>query len=75
MSASLWNYRVVKHADGTHAIHECYYGQRGDDIPHSITERPVWPVGDDLVTLRADLERMLRALAAPVLDDASFDGT
>jgi len=34
-----WNYRVLRYADGTLALHEVYYDK--DDRPCSYTENPI----------------------------------
>lgn len=34
-----WNYRVIRHPDGSHAVHEVYYDENGR--PKAATVRPV----------------------------------
>lgn len=70
-----WNHRVIEHeADGEkwRAIHEVYYDDAG--APWAYTANPVgvtWNEDDDpLVTL----DRMRKALDAPVLRESDFVG-
>jgi hypothetical protein len=69
-----WNNRVVKRVwkegtfeETTYSVHEAFYGLDGGDTPH-ITMEPEAPSGETIAELREELERMLRALNAPVLD-------
>ena len=69
---SSWNHRVIRTKDehGTYYnIHECYYNAKEDKIPFSWTENPTSPFSDEGVEgLRWTLERMLKALDVPVLE-------
>lgn len=72
-----WNHRVVRHPNGTLMIHEAYYTAPPNTdpalaVPHSITERGVEVVGEDIDGLRETLQRMLRCLDKPVLDSSNF---
>jgi hypothetical protein len=67
-----WNYRVVEN-EGSFAIHEAYYDDAGNVT--NITVDAVVPMGESLAELRADLERFLKALAAPVLVYGDVAGT
>lgn len=64
-----WNYRVLKHTPEKghtyYAIHEVYYADDGATNGH--TENAVWPVGETIEELRADINRMLLALDRPVI--------
>lgn len=64
-----WNYRVVERDfDGEKAltIHECFYDPQGAVTAWSAN--PIAPQGeDDVTSLRADLDLMLKALDLPVL--------
>lgn len=64
-----WNHRVIKRESGDeywYAIHEVYY----DDNKQieTLTEEPVYPVGESIDDLRAELQWMLEALDNPVLN-------
>jgi hypothetical protein len=50
-----WNYRVIRHEDGSHARHEVYYDEAG--APTMYSERPCCFVGDTLGELLASLDR------------------
>jgi hypothetical protein len=65
-----WNYRVLKHSDGTVAIHEVFYGDDGK--PHSCSAEPTGFVGDSLEDLQSGFELARRGLAEGVLDYESF---
>jgi len=64
-----WNQRVIKHIDGTYAIHEAYYD--GDKVT-SITENAMAPYGMNYAELFKDLEYMMTAMSKPVIDEAKF---
>lgn len=75
-----WNYRVIETvlADGDetvtrHAIHEVYYA---DDKPSSYSVEPTFPESfseeDTPPNLRLVLNRMLEALAQPMLRPSDF---
>ncbi len=73
-----WNYRVVrkKHKSKEidwdwYGIHEVYYK---DGEPEMCTEGMMSPHGDTLEELQEDLQWMLRALDAPVLNYEDIGG-
>jgi hypothetical protein len=74
---SHWNYRVVKRCSPDHPdepayqIHEVYYNDQGE--PDAFTVDAVAPLGETPEELKADLQAMLRALDAPVLEYAVLD--
>ena len=69
-----WNHRVMKraneHGETWYEIHEVFYDHgQGESEPRlSWTEEAIAPVGETLEELKTELERMLRACDAPVLD-------
>jgi hypothetical protein len=65
-----WNYRVLKHSDGSFAIHEVFYDDRGK--PDSCSEEPTGFVGDSLEDLNGALDLARRGLQEAVLDYESF---
>ncbi len=64
-----WNYRVLRHSDGTLAIHEVHY--EDVDRPTGCTVNPASFVGDDVAELRRVLELATCALDEEVLDFAT----
>lgn len=68
-----WNYRVFRHhgigpGDTTipyFKIHEAYYDE--EDNFHGMTQA-VYPQGETIEELRDDLDWMIKALDAPVLE-------
>lgn len=65
-----WNYRVLRHVDGSFAVHEVHYGDDGK--PHACTEEPTGFVGDSLDDLRSALALAERGLREKILDYESF---
>lgn len=65
-----WNYRVVRHEDGTLVIHEVYYAP--DGTPELMTVNPSYPMADSLPALRDRLGDYASALMKPVLPVAIF---
>ena len=72
-----WNYRVLRRViqplpgvnsspEDEYGIYEAYYDSTGKI--HSISKDPMFPLGDTLDELKANLERMKRAFKSPVLD-------
>ncbi len=73
-----WNHRVVRIRDSVGGpllgIYEVYYD---DDKPNSRTTDPVGLIADGdeseaMTELRETLERMLRCLDQPILDDEEY---
>jgi hypothetical protein len=62
-----WNYRVMRHTDGTLAIHEVFYDD-GEEVPNGCTVDPVGVLGDDIGDLEATLDVMRLSLLRPVLE-------
>lgn len=65
-----WNYRVIKHNDGSLAIHEVFYTE---NKPTSMTVCAVGIVGDDAVELASVIEQMKEELDKNVLDANSLE--
>lgn len=69
-----WSYRILRHPDGSVALHEVYFHEDGQ--PHSYAEPPASFVldGDEGPQgIIASLERALRdARERPVLDAATI---
>lgn len=69
-----WNYRVLRYADGTLALHEVYYGE--DGLPCSYTEHPISFSVDAEEGRDGLVESMTRALRdateRPILDGSNF---
>lgn len=64
-----WNNRVVRHKDGSLAIHEAHYSIPGATTgPCSITTEPVIVYGETIQDIKDTLERMLRCLEKPIID-------
>jgi hypothetical protein len=70
---SHWNHRVIKssHLEAGemidyYAIHEVFYND--DGTIYSYTQNPVDVGGDNINELRETLERMLRCLDNPILE-------
>jgi hypothetical protein len=69
-----WNYRVVKYVttiplgdrDITYAIHSAYYDENNDIV--KISERPQYPMSDDLEGLKWTLSKMMEACNKPAID-------
>jgi hypothetical protein len=72
-SGNTWNYRVLRHPDGSLSLHEVYY-EAGRPVRY--TADPVYFAVDEdegLAGLRADLERALSDVKKrPILDIAKF---
>lgn len=71
-----WNYRIVRHADGSLALYETYYDD--DGRPHSRTAEPTTfgcDADEGTEELVASLERATHDARQPVLDDAEISGT
>lgn len=67
-----WNHRVFRQTtrfDGDwFTIREAFY-DKDKETPHSWTTDAIAPGGSSVEELRENLERMLRALDKPVLDE------
>lgn len=72
----VWNHRVVKRewkrADGSveicYQIHEVFYDKKGDK-PDMVSSDATAALGETLLELREDLERMVRAVTVAICDD------
>lgn len=71
-----WNHRIVKRSDarGTESgewftICEVYYNEDGTNAAHTVDA--VGVCGESVESLRWTLEHMLKALDAPILDEAT----
>lgn len=70
-----WNYRVVRYTDASGGVqfrvYEAYYDNDDrESEPSSLTEDPVYPLGDTVDELREELEMMRKAFDLPVIDRA-----
>ena len=65
-----WNYRVLRHSDGSVAIHEVFYDDRGK--PHRCSAEPTGFISESVEGLTSTLELARRALAEQVLEYGSF---
>jgi hypothetical protein len=69
-----WEYRVVKYVttiplgdtDISYAIHSVYYDDNNDIV--NISERPQYPMSDDVEGLKWTLSKMMEACNKPVID-------
>jgi hypothetical protein len=69
-----WSYRVVKQVtkiplgdiDISYAIHSIYIDENNDIV--NISEKPSYAIGDDIESLKWQLERMIEACKKPVID-------
>jgi hypothetical protein len=69
-----WEYRVVKYVttiplgdrDISYAIHSVYYDENIDIA--NISEKPQYPISDDLDGLKWTLSKMVEACNKPVID-------
>ncbi len=65
----MWNHRVLakiySSGDVEFNIHEVYYDERGE--PNGYTENPVSIGGDDIKSLRWQLNKMKECLKKPIL--------
>ena len=59
-----WNYRIIEHNE-QFAIHEVFY--KPDGSIAGVTETPVFPRGETIDALTADITRYTEALSLPVL--------
>lgn len=75
-----WTYRVVHRVyrvlpgTGTSedwAIYEAY-DEGNVNKPKSLSAKPIWPAGESVEALKADLAKMRRALELPVLEYEDF---
>lgn len=65
-----WDYRVLRNANGDHAVIECHYNDNGTVI----SWHPATPMGRTKRGLGEDLVAMLGALNRPTLDLGDLDG-
>jgi len=69
-----WSYRVVKYVtkiplgdiDISCAIHSIYTDEYGDIV--NISEKPTYPISDDLGGLKDVLSKMIEACDKPLID-------
>lgn len=71
---SAWNYRVIRSSHGGYVIKDVYYdgGDDGEIDDGDITgwsAEPAHPYGETEKELHQDLEFMMKAFEAPVLDE------
>lgn len=74
-----WNYRIIRHPEGSLALHEVHYDDAG--TPRAVSARPAsfaTDFGDDdtqrLEDLRGSLTLAAGAFEKPVLDLAAIGG-
>lgn len=65
-----WGYRLVLHPDGSHFVHEAYYGV--DEGLLGIASVPARPCGDTPEEVREELHLMEEALTEPTLALLAF---
>ena len=69
-----WSYRVVKqvtkiplgYTDISYGIHTVYTDENGDIV--NISEKPSYPISDDMDGLKWNLESMMLAVDKPIID-------
>jgi hypothetical protein len=69
-----WSYRVVKQVtkiplgdtDVSYSIHTVYTDENGDIV--NISEKPSYAIGDDIESLKWNLESMILAVDKPIID-------
>ncbi len=69
-----WNYRVVKtvtkiplgDTDISYGIHTVYTDENGTIV--NISEKPSYPISDDMDGLKWNLESMMLAVDKPIID-------
>jgi hypothetical protein len=69
-----WNYRVVKivtkiplgDTDISYSIHTVYSDESGDIV--NISEQPTYPIGDDVESLRWQLQKMMECCNKSIID-------
>ena len=69
-----WNYRVVKtvtkiplgDTDVSYGIHTVYSDKNGDIV--NISEKPSYVIGDDMDSLKWNLESMMLACDKPIIN-------
>jgi hypothetical protein len=69
-----WSYRVVKtvtkiplgDTDISYGIHTVYTDENGDIV--NISEKPSYPISDDMDGLKWNLESMMLAVDKPIID-------
>jgi len=70
-----WNYRAIRHHDGSLAVHEVFYNEAGE--PNSMTENPVtFSVSEDesIKDLATSLEQALNDIRKkPIIEASYFD--
>lgn len=70
MKKTTWNYRVVKHVDGTYGIHEAYYTNAKLTM---LTERSLKPYGMTYDELKSAMDMFKEAFKRDVIDEAEFN--
>jgi hypothetical protein len=68
---SHWNYRLMRHSDGTLAVHEVYYDEAGD--VEGWAHEPTNFVGETRQDVHNALQWALQDIEAPVLDWCADD--
>ena len=64
-----WNHRLVRRSENGetwYGIHEAFYDK--NKRVRAITKDPIDVIGESVEEVRETLQRMLRALEAPILD-------
>ena len=75
MAGQKWNYRVIKsgtETDTFFSVQEVYYGEGDEDKDYSHT-LDCTPNGNSIDEIKLQLERMLKSLDKPVLDEIPVD--
>ena len=75
MAGQKWNYRVIKagtETDTFFSVQEVYYGEDDNEKDYSHT-LDCTPNGNSIDEIKTQLERMLKCLDKPVLDEIPVD--
>ena len=75
MAGQKWNYRVIKagtETDTFFSVQEVYYGEDDNEKDYSHT-LDCTPNGNSIDEIKTQLERMLKSLDKPILDEIPVD--
>ena len=75
MAGQKWNYRVIKsgtETDTFFSVQEVYYGEDDNEKDYSHT-LDCTPNGNSIDEIKTSLERMLKCLEKPILDEIPVD--
>jgi hypothetical protein len=68
----MWNHRIIFHPEkrpslGYFAVHECFYENASDKIPHSWTAEAISMIESSVDDMRVTLTRIRKACNRPTL--------